>query len=352
MLVRERRKRKRDYLAPLLGFVVGLAFIVAVVMHIDIRDVGRALAAASPLNVFVAVVAALGGLTIRGFRWWLMLRATGSKVTFPLSLRIFFGSFGLNNVMPLRLGDVARVFGFTEELGSSPWAVMGTLLTERTLDMLVLIALSAIVIPLVPAGTLPPKLGHTLESVVVVAIVSLVCLFVFNRPIRAVLGSSRVRTAVSGLRAAEFVRGRVIDVLESTARSSTLGLLPVLLGLSIAGWASEGTVVIVVLSALGLPANAAAALLGFGCGTLGTMLPGPPGNFGTFDYLAVQGLIVGGIAATPATAVALLSHLVIWGPVTVIGCILLLMAPRERRHRIARLRATSLTDAEAPPHAG
>jgi uncharacterized protein (TIRG00374 family) len=338
------RKQKRRWFSPLLGLAVGAAFIGAIVAHVDLHSVGMVLANAEPLWLLAAIVCALGGLTIRGFRWWLMLSTTGSNVSFTNSLRIFLGSFSLNNVMPLRLGDVVRAFGFTEELGCSPWSVIGTLVTERTLDLLILIGLSAVVIHVLPSGALPPRLGVALEIVVAVVLASMVGLFLFNRTLRGLLDSAACRNAARRFAPAEFARARCTDILAATANCCSLRVLPLLVTLSIAGWMCEGIVFIIVLCALGLPANPAAALLGFGSGTLGTMLPGPPGNFGTYDFLAIQGLVAGGISTSAATAITLLAHLTIWAPVTIIGSALLLLVPMERRRRISQLRSASFTD--------
>jgi glycosyltransferase 2 family protein len=71
--------------------------------------------------------------------------------------------------------------------------------------------------------------------------------------------------------------------------------------------------------------DSAAAGLSLGAGTLATLLPSSPGYVGTFDYFAALGLTAYGASLGAATAFALLVHLVLWVPVTVLGFALLLV---------------------------
>jgi uncharacterized membrane protein YbhN (UPF0104 family) len=66
-------------------------------------------------------------------------------------------------------------------------------------------------------------------------------------------------------------------------------------------------------------------------GTLATLLPSSPGYVGTFDYFAMLGLTAYGASRSVAAAFALLVHLVLWVPVTVIGGIMLLGGSRRER---------------------
>ena len=63
---------------------------------------------------------------------------------------------------------------------------------------------------------------------------------------------------------------------------------------------------------------------------LATMIPSSPGYVGTFDYFAVQGLTAFGASHVVALTFALLVHLLLWLPVTIVGA-LFLVAPTTRR---------------------
>ncbi len=314
----------KRWLAPLIGLLVGGGFLYAIATNVDLLQVRNALEGADLRWIALAVLCVLGGYTVRTLRWWLMLRATTPRVRALACFRPFFGSFSLNNVIPLRLGDVVRAFGFTGVLGVDPWTVLGTLVTERLLDLLVLITLSLTMVTVVPGAVLPAGLQPVMQMVVILTLGAVLGLFVLNRPFRTLFASAAIRAVTARIGVLDAVRRRLLDVLVAIGTSAGLGLLPVLMLLSLIGWMFEGAVMILVMMALGLPADPAAALLGFGCGTLATMLPGPPGHFGTFHFFAIAGLTMAGIATVAATAAVVLTHFIIWATVTTTGAGLLL----------------------------
>jgi uncharacterized membrane protein YbhN (UPF0104 family) len=84
----------------------------------------------------------------------------------------------------------------------------------------------------------------------------------------------------------------------------------------------------------------AAPWLSLGAATLATLLPSSPGYVGTFDYFATLGFTAYGASAALATAVALLTHVLLWLPVTVAGFIALIVGRSARRS--AELRPDSV----------
>jgi uncharacterized membrane protein YbhN (UPF0104 family) len=67
------------------------------------------------------------------------------------------------------------------------------------------------------------------------------------------------------------------------------------------------------------------AILALPLATLATLIPSTPGYVGTFDYFAVLALTQTGNGTDAATAFALLAHLLLWLPPTVIGGAYLLL---------------------------
>ncbi len=323
-----------------LGVVVGGSFIYTIATHVDLRAVRSSLIAVNAGWAALAATAALAGFVVRAVRWWLILRTSSDRVRFRDALRAFFSSFALNNTLPLRLGDAFRTFGFPDVLGCTSGTVLGTLVTERMLDLLVLISIGEVVFHLLPPTVVPGGLARVMQGMTAVAIALLVCVFMLNRPLLSALERRRGTALAARFRPLERLRHQAIDALTAVARSSNIRVLPALAALSIAGWLLEGSVCVCVMAGLGVPPHPAAAFLGFGFGTLATMLPGPPGHFGTFDFFAIRGFAVGGIDTVSATATALLAHILIWAPVTIVGIALFLSgAVCERRRRTRGLRA-------------
>jgi glycosyltransferase 2 family protein len=99
-----------------------------------------------------------------------------------------------------------------------------------------------------------------------------------------------------------------------------------LLGLSLVAWLLEGAVFACVVWSLHLPVAWPAPWLSLAAATLATLLPSSPGYVGTFDYFASVGLRAYGAPAAGATAFALLTHLMLWLPITIAGLLALLLS--------------------------
>jgi glycosyltransferase 2 family protein len=94
-------------------------------------------------------------------------------------------------------------------------------------------------------------------------------------------------------------------------------------------WALEGTAYACVAWSLGADGSVFAPWFALATGTLATMIPSSPGYVGTFDFFAVRGLTAFGTEHVVALGVALLVHLLLWLPVTVVGAVYL-VAPTKR----------------------
>ena len=85
------------------------------------------------------------------------------------------------------------------------------------------------------------------------------------------------------------------------------------------GLAIELGVFAVIASALSGEILLSGGLYAGVLGTLATLIPSAPGHWGTFDFFAAEGFRYSGFEAEKAVAAAIVCHLVIIVPVTLIG---------------------------------
>ena len=106
-----------------------------------------------------------------------------------------------------------------------------------------------------------------------------------------------------------------------------------LLSLSVLAWLLEGTMYACVAWALHVGGSPVAPWFAAATGTLATLIPSSPGYVGTFDYFAILGLTAFGAQRAAATAFAVVVHVVLWLPVTLVGAAFLvkIRAPRLLR---------------------
>jgi len=277
----------------------------------------------------VAAIMVLGiDYFLRLLRWRWMLRLAGSSIGLKDCARPFFIGFALNNLLPLRAGDIARVVSFGDLIGISGARILGTLVTERLFDLLVLLTMLGVSLAWVPAG------GDTLTWVGPIwttagaGMLGLVCgsLVLVTIPNVSIALSWLLRHML-GEHLGQRVMHQVIQLRSTLVLLGNPRALGGFIALSITAWVLEGFVFAFVF--LALEKDTSGAWLAMAAGNLGTLLPGAPGHFGTFDFFAMKGLMAFNIEQDSAAFTVVFVHLILWVPVTLVGLVLIRVAPHH-----------------------
>ena len=110
-------------------------------------------------------------------RWWVMLHALDRSIPLRACIWPLICSVAVNNVFPLRAGDVLRVVGFRHALGAPGMRVLGTLILERLLDVGTLLVILAVTLVALPAGAVPKTLSWIAVGLTVALLVLLIGVF-------------------------------------------------------------------------------------------------------------------------------------------------------------------------------
>lgn len=129
-----------------VGLAVSVVTLVLALLGIDLRQVAEALAQAEYIYFAPATAGILIYLVARAIRWRLLL---GPDVSLARCFWVTNIGYMVSNVLPFRLGDPARavVIGRGGEVSTA--AALSTVVVERVLDMLMVVALLAGVAPFV-----------------------------------------------------------------------------------------------------------------------------------------------------------------------------------------------------------
>lgn len=309
----------RRWLTPVLGLGVTGFFAWLFLRQADMGKIGAALSGISILPLLIAVGFLAVGYTIRIFRWWWILRTLEPKVTFGSCAWPFLVSISLNNLLPFRAGDAVRVMGFRNELRSSAMRLLGTLFIERLLDLMTLLAVFFVCLLGVAEGKVPENFVRLASMVAAAGVVAVFGILLFSRAVKRLIHRFADNTY--------FVRHGWSETLKRSSDHflDVLGLLrtPVLtfqlIGLSLLVWLFEGAVFATVAHSLTSQLPLASAWFALATGTLATLLPSSPGYVGTFDYFTMLGLVAYGADRDHAAAFAIIVHVILWLPLTVVG---------------------------------
>ena len=137
-------KPKRDWKRILPGILISALSLVILFYFIDIQRLIAVLQKADFLIIFLFVFSTLIWLLIRSKVWRTLLqeKATLSQVFFTLN-----EGYLLNNILPFRLGEVARAFLMSRKAGLKFFEVLSTIIVERSLDITFAVGMLLISLP-------------------------------------------------------------------------------------------------------------------------------------------------------------------------------------------------------------
>lgn len=306
------------------GLLVSAVLIWWVLRGVEIDRVWQVIKGARWGLLVGSVILATSGFLVRAVRWRLLLHPLKPDTGLHNRFAAVNIGFGLNNVLPARMGELARAWSISRLEGISATGALGSLVVERVLDFVVLIMLIefAVLLPSFPVGaTIGGRpLGSLITIFVVLFIGFLVGLILLARSPDLFL---RVVERASGWlpeAAGEFVAG--------ASRRFVAGLLALrdprlFLGAAawtVAFWLWNGLSFWLAMAAFDVDLGYGAALFVQGVIALGIAVPSAPGFFGTFHAAAVVGLSeVYGVSQNSTLAFAFAYHLGAFIPVTAIG---------------------------------
>ncbi|HEV7666613.1 MAG TPA: lysylphosphatidylglycerol synthase transmembrane domain-containing protein, partial [Chloroflexota bacterium] len=305
----------------LIPFVISAALLILVVRSLgdEVSQLPAALGKADWRLIPPAIALYFAGVWLRSARWGLLLPEHVVRTT--TLFRALVVGFTVNNLLPLRMGEVARAYLLARWCRIPYGATVASLLVERVLDGLSLAVLLLVSLALIPAP------GYLLLIGFLAAAISLACLGLLAL---AAWRASAVTAVASFF--ARFLPARLghvlIRVAATLARSLSLVHDPVrlvrLVGLSLLAWCFELGLFFVLLISFGLPASYPLALLVGSASNFATLLPSSPGYAGTFDGALIKVLQdTAAIATSQALAYDVVVHVTLFLPVVIVGMLVL-----------------------------
>jgi uncharacterized protein (TIRG00374 family) len=303
--------------AVALRVIVFAAALLFLARGVAWRDVAATLrgASASALVGVIGLNAVM--MAVKAARLRLLL--PGARPSFRSCFLAKLTSSAINNVTPLRGGDVARVWMLERHAGVTKSAAAAVAVVEALFELLALAVIAS-------GGALLVTGERWAESAAPILLAVAIALFVVlyrvggrgpvgSRPADAAGGAALAGISRLWVRLRAFA-DRIEPGLRALRQPGTVALA---LALSLCAWALETGMVVLCARSIHLavgPALAVVVLLGI---NLAMALPSLPASVGAFEGAAALVLILAGIPKGPAVAFALLYHVIQIVPVTIVG---------------------------------
>jgi uncharacterized protein (TIRG00374 family) len=329
-----RRTRIRS-LATWSGLAISALFVYVAVRDVDFDGFWNALQDGNYWLLFPATAVLAVAIYLRALRWRFLFsderRPPLGAVTGSLLIGYLF-----NSILPARAGEAARVVALNQRAGISRSEALATVVAERVLDVLVLLALLLATAPFTAEA-------DWLRGAAAIGGAAFVALTAFLVVI-AYFGTRAVRFLLRPLSALPNVTPARIESAASNLLSGlvvfrNMRLAFRALALTTVSWLVIAVSFWLCMSAVRLTTGLDAALLVVIAVNLAMILPSGPAGLGVFEAATVLTLSPFGIDRSHALSYAVVVHVLNVFPLIVVGYVALhLHAVNLRRAR--RLDAT------------
>ena len=279
-----------------------------------------------PAHLFLLALAAfLLGILLRAWRWHVLF--VRERIGFGRLFLIQNAGIGLNNLSPIRIvSEPVQLALISRRGGVSAATALATLGTEHLMDIVATAALMGLGVVL-----LPELRGFSIQlaGAIVLATVSLVVFLLIARGMDAIPGTKRMAFLHRTITAVKTLRDSPFRLFLSFL--GTLGHWGLL---TLSGW--------IIANGLDIEVGIAAVVVLFmGSVFFVSAVPSLPGGAITFEAAVVYTLGLFGIGGESALVFAILMHLIMFAPSTLIAVIVL---PREGIRMFGRRNSTVVVE--------
>jgi uncharacterized protein (TIRG00374 family) len=316
--------KKRKWLVQSIGIIISVACIIFIARQVTIQELKLALLDFNWHYIVLGICSLSIGYMLRIVRWGIMLRAADALVRNIQCAVPFLGSIALNNVLPLRAGDLVRAFIFPASMGVRVATSTASLVLERLLDLLTLLLYLSAGIYLSEHVSLPAPIKSGVLLLAIFVFSAFIAMFAFHKTSLSVFkrfvswaddhGYQNMKKAF--LFITEFFK-RLTEML------GPKNFICVFL-LSLGVWVFEAGLFMAILEGMHLSVSLIDAIGIMAITTLATLVPSSPGYVGPFHIAAYSALATLNVSVSDAANFAIVAHLALWLPTTFAGAVAIL----------------------------
>lgn len=259
---------------------------------------------------------------LKAWRWRLLLIPVGNyQIRKDLLPAILIG-FGVNNVLPARMGEIARCVAFSREQKLAFSTTVSSVVLERFFDLIGV--LFYLTLGVLCVEGLPAEVAHKAKIAAVfggIGTAGGIAYLIWTDPVLRMF--ERVLGWIPFL-PQKFV-DKICRFLENGAAGlaalRSVRLVVLLLGISLLKWGLNGFLVFLSLWSFDLPASLMISFIVLGVVAFGVSAPSSPGYFGVMQVCFELGLVffVGADRLPSIIAASFYFQLTQWVPVTSAG---------------------------------
>ena len=303
----------------IFGIVLGIVLIYFSVRGINFRDTLQYLQRIRPGYVALSLLFVVLMQVLRSYRWGVILNPLQKLDQFTLFSVTSVGFLAIIAI-PARIGELARPYLIAGKSNIKMSSALGTIIVERVLDSLAVLAITVAVLILQDLPSWMIKSGIIFFIITIVLIACIVGL-IWRRD-TAIKIIDRILRLLPG-KLADKVNAVIHHFIDGFQVITDVKTLLYLLFLSAIVWLVDVAAIYSLILAFGFKLPVLAAFVVMVILIAGIAIPTAPGFIGNWHFACILGLSLFGLAKPEGFSFALVYHLIAIAPVIILGVVFL-----------------------------
>lgn len=301
----------------IVGLAISTLLLLLAARNVQLAEIAPVLQQASLSYLALAAALSILAIWLRAYRWRYLIPRSESMKTANLFTATMIGFMG-NNVLPLRVGDLARAYIAAKKEHVTVTAMLATVIIERLLDVFAILTMLSVLFFQI---SFPRWINSGFLVMLTLAVLFWLGLLLMNNQAAMVSGwFCRLLPRAHAQRLA----GVLESFFEGLAAMKSKKRLLLAILLSVPIWCAYALAVYVALHACRIDVPFAASWVVLAFVGIGVSLPSAPGFVGTYQFFTVAALTLFSVDQQRAFGFSLLQHLSQYIPVTLFGWLLLI----------------------------
>ena len=296
------------------GIVISAVALWLVLRSVTWQDVGKALTEINPLTLVLVIGIYIVAMCLRAMCWRTILQ---NRVVLLRAFFVMNEGYLLNNLFPLRIGELGRALILGRSSGLGFFQVLSTIVVERSYDLAIAASLLLGTLPMVLEMEWERSLAWTILALVAAGLVGLYALARYRQPFLkwAAKASGRF-TFVQ-----QWVLPKVSAILDGFAVLTRPGAFVISFVLMAASWLLAIMEEYLILKEMVPTASFWWLAFVLVVSALGAGVPSVAGAIGVYEAAVVGALSLLGVDPAKGLAFALIIHLIQLGMSSLFGII-------------------------------
>jgi len=306
----------RKRFITIAGFVLSILLLYLSLKDVKFYEIIDTVKKGDFRFVWIPVIFIMLAAILSAIKWAKIL---GGDVKFSETFVALFIGLFINNVLPARIGEVARGYAISKKKGISFTYALSTVLVDRFFDLIGLLLLTYIFLP---KSTLPPKVYQALYLLIGFLILcSAMMIFMSRKKVAKIIAYRFAKTKKPRL---FKIARRIMEVQENLARIHSPVNIASYIIIAFFQWLcmSIGLYFAVLTLNISIPFM----YIPFVCALLnmGVAVPSSPGYVGIYQFLLVYLLSIFDVPKHEGFTVSILYHASWYFPYNILGFIFLM----------------------------